>query len=468
MSDTVVIIEDRGARGFGCSIICTAVSIKVLDYDYHISWTKGPYVDLEEENDNQWEFCFEQPCIQSSDLQDQSVTMSLVPFPASQLQKDHVLDVFKNSIGSVFSKFKIKEEIIEAVEEFKIQNGLTVPYASCHVRGTDKDTEIARVPIEYFFVQCDKLLETYPKLFLATDEEPVVNQFVERYGDRVCYQNIIRSTNGAPLHFSNNSGKKMMQGILKDILLLSQSSFMVRTTSSVSAAAICFNPDLNYRTIKTTRSQKYALICPSHGRTGSTVLDNALRGFLGRPDEGMVLLETLRGLKNPDLFSSVNTPVFKTNKVYNTNRQAKITIKHGETNPIFLSMSRDDKVVDFGNEHGLHIDYDWLDPNNKTEEEIVEALYSKIRSAIPSSIPLYKELAVERLKIMNKTVEILKNYPFSVCDVLTGIHGSNKNRYSDLGKKLPEVGVIYVRVDLETGEVTRDGKVVRQDGTVGN
>lgn len=120
-----------------------------------------------------------------------------------------------------------------------------------HFRSTDKGSEITgclKFPFlgpEHYQSRVDQYLDGHPGacIFLATDWSEILNQFKSRYGKRLLYTSASRSDLASiPPHSS--ADPKMGEEVLIETLLLSSCKHMVHGISNVSAAALCFNPDL--------------------------------------------------------------------------------------------------------------------------------------------------------------------------------------------------------------------------------
>lgn len=117
-----------------------------------------------------------------------------------------------------------------------------------HVRGTDMNIgyngHAKIVPAEeYLRVSAQAVKDKgFEKVFLATDEEGVINLFESEFGNRlVYYKDILRSEDGQALHFSQNSREnhQYLLGleVLRDMYSLALSDGLVAGISNVSLAA---------------------------------------------------------------------------------------------------------------------------------------------------------------------------------------------------------------------------------------
>ena len=128
---------------------------------------------------------------------------------------------------------------------FKADNCLGV-----HVRGTDHYQHGALLDLPFYFKKIDEKLNTgdFKKLFLATDEERIVQQFINKYGDFVnINSNITRSSTCQGIHLSNLINKEQLAiDVLIDAISLANCEEILITSSNVSGYTLCVNPKIKY------------------------------------------------------------------------------------------------------------------------------------------------------------------------------------------------------------------------------
>ena len=117
-----------------------------------------------------------------------------------------------------------------------------------HYRGTDKSVDAPRV--DYHEVEQrvrQRLREAGPssKVFVATDEQDFIEFMRERFQGTVTYQEMFRSKDGRAIDVVNPDGN-YLKGLhaVVDCLLLSRTTFLVRTASNLSLIATFMNVDL--------------------------------------------------------------------------------------------------------------------------------------------------------------------------------------------------------------------------------
>lgn len=208
----------------------------------------GLYYDPErkENGENWWEYYFEPikaegnafpEVIQESDYSD------FVYEAEAKLSRKEAHELIQKYI-------QIRPEILEEVNAFVDQHFTNQGrIIGIHYRGTDKSSEAARMSYEQVFERVDHLLngaqkiEKY-KIFVATDEEDFVQAIQKRYPGKIVVSNAERSRDGKPLHFSDQNKYQMGRSALVDMLLLSRTTDLLRTSSNLSFFATLMSPHL--------------------------------------------------------------------------------------------------------------------------------------------------------------------------------------------------------------------------------
>jgi hypothetical protein len=89
-------------------------------------------------------------------------------------------------------------------------------------------------------------------VFLATDDERIVEAFDRRYGNRhLLVRPSLRSKDGTSLHGHYDAGvpgSPIQKGadVLKDALILARCNHLIRSHSRVTCYSLCINPDLGF------------------------------------------------------------------------------------------------------------------------------------------------------------------------------------------------------------------------------
>jgi hypothetical protein len=144
-----------------------------------------------------------------------------------------------------------KPHIDKIVDDFWATVDGNGPVLGVHFRGTDKSWEAPRVSWEH----CLTVVETYLRrheavkaVFAASDEQAFVDFMADSIKDVPVYSRQdhyrSRSSDGPPVFLSDAGGYEKGEDALVNALLLAKCSALIRTTSTLSAWASLFNPDI--------------------------------------------------------------------------------------------------------------------------------------------------------------------------------------------------------------------------------
>ena len=128
-----------------------------------------------------------------------------------------------------------------------------------HVRGTDFNNNFNGHPkaisVEKYISQVETIFSEnrYQYIFLATDEVQTVEEFREKFGEKLLYYDVLRSENGDSIHYEavsvrHNNKYYLGMEILKDVYTLGNCYGLVAGFSNVSIIA---------RVIKRSTSLQY-------------------------------------------------------------------------------------------------------------------------------------------------------------------------------------------------------------------
>lgn len=111
-----------------------------------------------------------------------------------------------------------------------------------HHRGTDKKTEVPIVSFDRTLQSLQQLVEALNKdvydnlrIFVATDDAQFLNEVMVRYPSKVVFNDFVRSTNGKPLHLSQDMyGTNYQKGkeAIIDCYLLSKCDHLIYPSAS--------------------------------------------------------------------------------------------------------------------------------------------------------------------------------------------------------------------------------------------
>ena len=168
----------------------------------------------------------------------------------------------RQSLGRALQEWcKPRPEIVAAVDAFACQAEFdSRQMLGVHIRRTDvvAGAEGRRtVGLEDFTHAIDDWLSCTPNggIFLASDDQNVIEYFTTHYPGRVASQDCLRSQDGNSIHGHYDTGVagspyNKGREVLIDALLLARCAHLVRTHSRVTAFSLCWNPSLGYRDLE--------------------------------------------------------------------------------------------------------------------------------------------------------------------------------------------------------------------------
>lgn len=226
-----------------------------------IRFKKGisPYEEEEpiNDSDNVWEYYFESCAGMKADEINRSFRVVEInswhrQYVAELLDKSNsyiVSEKFIDEMAHIMKKYvRMKEVIsnqiyIDISEIFKGKKVLGV-----HVRGTDFNKGYYEHPVavrsEEYYVFIDQVMiqENYELIFLATDDENVLNEFKKRYGNKLVYFNACRSNNAECVVYKQDDRKnhKFLLGyeVLRDMYALSYCEGLIAGISQVNICSM--------------------------------------------------------------------------------------------------------------------------------------------------------------------------------------------------------------------------------------
>lgn len=116
-----------------------------------------------------------------------------------------------------------------------------------HVRGTDFRSNYNRHPVsitaEDCFSEIEKMLteNKYDKIFVATDDKRILNRFLARYGNKVCYyMDVVRNDRNRSVIFEEKNAEKnkyrLGLEVIRDMYTLAKCDALV---AGISQVAVC-------------------------------------------------------------------------------------------------------------------------------------------------------------------------------------------------------------------------------------
>lgn len=154
--------------------------------------------------------------------------------------------------------YKDRKEAYNLIEKYihfrpyllkEVENFVHAHFDGCYVIGIHyRGTDAGGLSYDLYFNKIRQITQLLKKndykIFVATDDQSFIDDIIEKFPNRVCFQQqILRSSDQRPLHF-NAEYNLCLQGkeALIDCLLLSKSSCLILSFSNLSLWAALLNP----------------------------------------------------------------------------------------------------------------------------------------------------------------------------------------------------------------------------------
>jgi len=151
---------------------------------------------------------------------------------------------------------KVRPEILAEVEDFHGRHMKGHRVLGAHIRGTDM-RYAPQVPLDRFQREIDEMFKRgFQRVLVATDQQQYIATLEKEYGDRLIYQDCLRSTDARnPMWLQQRSPAQQGKEVLIDALLLSRCEFLLKSPSAVSEFAHYFRPTLESRDLNDHRTE---------------------------------------------------------------------------------------------------------------------------------------------------------------------------------------------------------------------
>lgn len=242
--------ENGCGRGFFSLFIQAVYGIKFaghlqIPYTVNFGNSSYPYSDPDNMGSNNfWNYYFQQPIPDAGGEGSIVSNLFIEVYPLRIWSKAF----FRNIHRSVIQKLKYQPEVKAILDDTKKRfEGYHV--LGVHFRGTDHPGEIPPVGLEKYLAEVDRRIKHVDKLFLATDEQYIVDLFSDKYGDKLIINEVVRSMSHEAVHANLQISDRYQLGVdaLVDCYSLSLCTSAILTHSNLSYAALFFNPELKYK-----------------------------------------------------------------------------------------------------------------------------------------------------------------------------------------------------------------------------
>lgn len=168
---------------------------------------------------------------------------------AKTIVENNRYDEYIRENGEIYRKYiHLKPQVQECIQTTVESIGFSGRILGVHVRATDFKKGYVNHAVQ---VESNEYIEAtrqalqqcqFDKIFLATDEASVTEEFCREFGSRVIFCNdVFRSLDGEAVHFSQNSRShhryKMGLEVIRDMVLLSKCDGLIGGFSNVCIAA---------------------------------------------------------------------------------------------------------------------------------------------------------------------------------------------------------------------------------------
>lgn len=216
-----------------------------IKVDFHKT---GLYYDRRH-GENWWSYFFEPICL--GDFRGSPSLTIGINFKQWNLVYDlQSVDYPRERHFEIIQKYiKVKQPILDIVEDFIQQNFTGNTIITVHYRGTDKYKEAPRVPYDKFVKKISDYIDenslTDYTIFVASDEQPFVDFIESEFPGTVVSYDVKRSSSLRPIHDAVYKNQYHQgESAIIDCLLLSRGDVLFRTPSNLSRWASYFNPNI--------------------------------------------------------------------------------------------------------------------------------------------------------------------------------------------------------------------------------
>lgn len=254
-----VTIKSRGP-GFFADLFLTLNGLRFAEKNNlkcHVYWgPKSLYYDPENKIENVWLYYFKDAEINFSSKNHLGLKLTYRPTTTHYFKTYKGLNTRK-SVNRMLSKSCVlKDSISHSLENFWIEKTGNKRTLGLHIRGTDVVKGFRNrfhVHAEDFIEEAQKHIKEDPKIkiFLATDSKEVLNYCISKLGDRLFYNDCLRSEDNTSVHGDLDAGiegsnyKKGLDVVL-DATMLAKCYHIIKTFSRVSSYTLCVNPNLEF------------------------------------------------------------------------------------------------------------------------------------------------------------------------------------------------------------------------------
>ncbi|MBR9776537.1 MAG: hypothetical protein GYB55_16560 [Cytophagales bacterium] len=249
--------EGKCSRGFFSLFLQVIYGIafaKKYGLPHYVDFSNVNYAYSGQQNDqkrgNFWEHFFDQIAINSTDTL--LLNHQYEVYPLRIWNRKH--HRFLHQIMKEGLKFKpsLKLEIDNIKCEIAHEKVLGV-----HFRKTDHFMEVAPADESVFFQKIKKNFSAYDKIFIATDDQQLLERLKNEFSPKIIAHDFVRSHGEIPIHNNEayKDGLRLAKEALLDCISLSYCKELILSPSNLSYAALVFNPEVKYTIVESKEAR---------------------------------------------------------------------------------------------------------------------------------------------------------------------------------------------------------------------
>lgn len=207
-----------------------------LDYSYT---DEGIFGNL-----NFWDNYFIQDTLKDNSIH--ILNQRFENFPLKIWDRRFFRELNQQVAGKIILQKTLREELEEVKKEIQSQKTLGI-----HIRKTDHSDEVKGVEDAVFFRMVKKQMRNFDRIFIATDEQGVINDYQSKFPGKVITHNFLRSLDGKAIHQQpENFGYELGRQAIIDCYSLSYCSKLILSPSNLSYVSLLLNPEIPYTLIE--------------------------------------------------------------------------------------------------------------------------------------------------------------------------------------------------------------------------
>ena len=251
--------DGRCRRGFFSLFLQSLYGIqfaKRLNIEYRVDFGNLNYSYSDPRkfngNENFWEYYFVQDSISKKSKIVYNTRFET--YPLRIWDRSFIRQLNQIYISNLRLQPEMMDNVNRLLEIFKKFKVLGV-----HHRKTDHYLEVKPAQDDSFTGLIDKMIHSYDRIFLATDDEDTVHFYSQKYGDKLIFHNFNRSTGQTSIHGGENisNGYELGKEALLDCYSLSLCKHLILSQSNLSYCALILNPEIPYHLLESIPAKWY-------------------------------------------------------------------------------------------------------------------------------------------------------------------------------------------------------------------